>query len=247
MFNKCKVCSSDSCDAVNLALAAGCSAAMASRKYSLPVDSVLRHKRNHLPPELIRKARRKQLIGESKFNLEELREHESENLLARLVRQRVSLLALIEKMGETDPRGAVQGHKALLFNLEVEGKLLGEIGRVAPATINQNLIVSADYLKLRQLLLSALRPFPQARAAVLAALRSVESVSDPDATKQITDDPTIATGNRPECNEGGVLETESVASVESPAALAVEEGFAWSEIPAADEPVTTGTSMIVRA
>ena len=168
-------------------------------------------------------------------------------MLSRLVRQRVSLLALIEKMGETDPRGAVQGHKALLFNLEVEGKLLGEIGRVAPATINQNLIVSADYLKLRQLLLSALRPFPQARAAVLAALRSVESVSDPDATKQITDDPTIATGNRPECNEGGVLETESVASVESPAALAVEEGFAWSEIPAADEPVTTGTSMIVRA
>src|SRR5216683_6849857 len=81
-------------------------------------------------------------------------------------------------MQETDPRGSVMGHKALLFNLEVEGKLLGEIGRVAPATINQNLIVSADYLKLRQLLLSALRPFPAARAAVLAALRSVESVTD---------------------------------------------------------------------
>src|SRR5216683_5185205 len=153
-------------------------------------------------------------------------------------------------MGETDPRGAVQGHKALLFNLEVEGKLLGEIGRVSPATINQNLIVSADYLKLRQLLLSALRPFPQARAAVLAALRSVESVSDPDAPKQIEamSDPTIATDNRPECNEGGVLETESVASVESPQALELTEGFAWSDIPAPTEadPRTTAMTVMVR-
>src|SRR5216683_250559 len=151
-------------------------------------------------------------------------------------------------MGETDPRGAVQGHKALLFNLEVEGKLLGEIGRVSPATINQNLIVSADYLRLRQLLLSALRPFPQARAAVLAALRSVESVTDPDQPKQIADESTIATDGTLEHDSGGALGNAAVASVESPGALEVIEGFAWSEIPATEEadPQTTA-SMIVRA
>ncbi len=246
---KCSVCSSDSQAAVDLALAFGCSVAMASRKYSLSMDAVRRHKRNHLPIELVRKARRKQLIGEAKFNVEQLREHESENLLARLVRQRISLLSLIEKMQESDPRGAVQGHKALLFNLEVEAKMLGELGVHTQNTTVQNLVIAPEYLKLRQLLNEALKPYPQARAAVVAALRSVEQASDPDA-KQI-DGPTIAADDHLERDERGVLETVAAVSVEpseSVGALEVTEGFAWSELgstPEAD-PQTTA-AVIIRA
>src|SRR5260370_18057076 len=103
-------------------------------------------------------------------------------------------------MQESDPRGAGMAHKAVLINIEIEGKLLGELGQHTQNTTVQNLVIAPEYLRLRQLLLGALRPYPQARAAVLAALRSVESVSDPDEPKQleVLSDPTIATGDRPE-------------------------------------------------
>jgi hypothetical protein len=234
-----------------MALASGCSVAQAARKFSLSVDAVRRHKRNHLPPELIRKARSRQLLGEQKYNLEELRRHESENLLARLVRQRLDLLKLIGAMETNDPRGAVRGHHTLLANLELEGKLLGELGQHATTNIQQNLVIAPEYPKLRQLLLSALKPYPAARQAVLAALRSVESATDLDSPKQI-DGPTIGTDDSPEhpTRSGTALGDVAVPSVGLSTATPaeIEEGFAWSELGTTSEadPQTTA-SVIIRA
>lgn len=248
----CSICRNDQCAAVDQALANGLSAAQASRRFSLSVDSLRRHKKNHIPPEVIRKARRRQLLGEQKYNLEELRQHESENLLARLVRQRLDLLKLIGSMETNDPRGAVRGHATLLQNLELEGKLLGELGQHATTNIQQNLIVAPEYLRLRQLLNEALRPFPAARQAVLAALRSVESSTDPNEPKRL-EGSTIDADDRPELStgSGGALDTVAASPVEpspSAPALEAEEGWAWSELGSQPEaePQTTA-AYIIRA
>jgi hypothetical protein len=42
--------------------------------------------------------------------------------------------------------------------------------------VNQNLVISPDYLQLRQALLKALAPYPEARRAVVEILRSLEDV-----------------------------------------------------------------------
>ena len=62
----------------------------------------------------------------------------------------------------------------LIRNLELTGKLLGELG--SGVTINTVLLAGhPEYLQLRHSLMAALRKYPKARQAVMTALRTVEA------------------------------------------------------------------------
>jgi hypothetical protein len=67
---------------------------------------------------------------------------------------------------------AIQAHGRITTNLELTGKLLDAFASHAP--IHQNITISADYLKLRSMLLAALKQFPEARRAILDILRGSE-------------------------------------------------------------------------
>jgi hypothetical protein len=116
------------------------------------------------------------------IDLEALQTSESEGLLAQLVTQRARLQTHSEMATELgDVRSAVACERAITTNLELVGKLLGQLVQRHEVR-STSLLVSPDYLQLRSALVTALQPFPEAARAVAHALHLLES----DAAKDIT-------------------------------------------------------------
>jgi len=114
-------------------------------------------------------------------SLQELRRDESEGLLGHIVNQRGRIYSLLDRAEEEDFRLAIGLHARLTANIELEARLLNEIGGHT-TTVTQNLIVAPAYLQLRAALLRALAPgeFAAARKAVVSALRSIEAPQPDD-------------------------------------------------------------------
>jgi len=69
-------------------------------------------------------------------------------------------------------------------NLELTGKLLGDLG--IGSTTNVNVLVLPAYVEMRVAVVQALAPFPEARQAVAAALHQLESKAAADITSTET-------------------------------------------------------------
>src|SRR5262249_48098257 len=140
-------------------------------------DAVYRHRKKHMPPQL-----RAQLLAGPllDIDLDKLKEQESQSLLANLVSLRHRLFASLDTAEANGDGGMVSRVAGQLHhNLEITGKLLGDLG-VGSTTINNVLLVPA-YLTMRVELVRALAPYPEARAAVAAVLAKLEG----DAAKVI--------------------------------------------------------------
>jgi hypothetical protein len=141
-----------------------------ARRFKVGSDSLYRHARNHLPPQL----RAKLITGpDLDIDLERLRETESASLLGNLVALRHRLFASLdaaEEAGDANmvSRVANQLHR----NFEVVGKLLGDLS--TGTTINNNVLILPAYVELRVELVRALSPYPDARQAVAAVLHQIE-------------------------------------------------------------------------
>ena len=61
------------------------------------------------------------------------------------------------------------------------GRLTGELQRGPLLNIQNNVLVNPDYMKAIARIVSAVAPYPQAREAVIAALRDLEAESAPPA------------------------------------------------------------------
>jgi hypothetical protein len=137
------------------------------------VDSIGRHKKNHMPPQL--QAALLAAGRPTNIDLEELRKSESEGLLQHLVAQRGRLYALLDTCEDFgDVRAAATVHDKIISNLSLTARLLGEIA-TASVSVQTNLIVTPEYLHLRQALLQALQPFKGARQAVVNCLKTIET------------------------------------------------------------------------
>lgn len=109
----------------------------------------------------------------SEIDLEQLQRSESEGLLGSLIAQRARLQMLSEMAFEAGELGAATSvERAITQSLELTSKLLGMI---VTRTSTTNILISADYIKLRQTIIAALRPFPEAAQAVGAALAGLET------------------------------------------------------------------------
>jgi len=177
----CTCCAHRERAAIDLALARGVSMNALAKRYGIGSDSLYRHRKNHLPPQL-----RAQLIAGPSIegvDLDKLRETESQSLLANLVALRHRLFASLdtaEEAGDGNMLARVAGQ--LHRNMELVGKLLGDLS--AGTTINNNVLVLPAYVTLRVELVRALQPFPEARQAVAAVLHRMEG----DAAKEIEAD-----------------------------------------------------------
>ena len=167
---QCTVCGHREHAAIDLGLARGVSLGALARRYRLGHDSIYRHSKNHLPPQL----RAALLAGpDVDIDLDKLRETESQSLLANLIAIRRRLFASLdtaEEHGDGNMISRVAGQ--LHHNLEITGKLLGDLG-VGSTTIN-NVLVMPAYVEMRVELVRALAPFPEARQAVAAVLHTIE-------------------------------------------------------------------------
>jgi hypothetical protein len=147
-------------------------------RFQCSPDSLARHARNHLTPQM--RAAILTAQKPSEIDLEALQRSEAEGLLAQLVTQRARLqqhsdLALELGNGPV----AIAAERAITSNLELVGKLLGTLVHRHEVT-RTSILVSADYLQLRQAIVGALRNFPDAAKAVGAALHQIERAAARD-------------------------------------------------------------------
>ena len=151
-----------------------------ANRFGVSKDAVQRHGANHLSP-----VQRAAILAHAKpqpIDLDQLRVSESEGLLTQLVTQRARLQTHAELAATLgDVRGAVAAENAITGNLALVGKLLGQLVQRHDVR-HTSILVSPDYLRLRQVLTTALRPCPDAARAVAAELYRLES----DAAKDIT-------------------------------------------------------------
>ena len=157
---------------IEIGLAMGMAVKSLAKKYGFDKQVLYRYKRD-MPPA--RKAAILSAHTSPGVDLDKLRIVESEGLLAHLISQRGrchEAIDLAQKYGDLKAWHSFEGD--ITRNLELTGKLLGELG--AGTTVNTILLVGhPQYLQLRHTLMTALIKYPAAKKAVLAALRSVET------------------------------------------------------------------------
>jgi hypothetical protein len=174
---KCSICRHREKAAIYLALARRVSVNALAKRYELGPDAIYRHSRNHLPPQL----RANLLAGpDTEVDLDHLKATESQSLLATLVAVRHRLFGALD-MAEEHGDGFMLTRvtSQLHTNLELTGKLLGDLGVGHHTTIN-SFLIGSEYVAVRLALVNALRPHPDAARAVAAVLHAIESKAAAD-------------------------------------------------------------------
>lgn len=176
----CQVCNSPHRHSVDVALAHGLGHDAIGKRYGLSPHSVQRHGKNHLSPQMM--AAVQHALHPSAVDLDALKVSEGENLLQHLVHQRARIGQHIElAVSIGDAGAAIRGEAAITNNLQLVSKLLGVLVNVHE-TRHQHILTHPDYLRLREVLLRALAPFPDARIAVGRALAGIETQAAEDIT-----------------------------------------------------------------
>ncbi|WP_395710469.1 hypothetical protein [Reyranella sp.] len=181
---RCSICRHPKRHLLEVGLTYGVPHRALAARYECSPDALQRHAQNHLSA-----ATRAAILANRKptdVDLSALRTSEAEGLLGQLISQRARLQQHADfalSVGNT--AGAVAAERTILSNLETVGKLLGTLAQHHTVT-HTSVLVSADYLKLRQVLITALRPFPDAARAVGTALAALESEAAADITARAT-------------------------------------------------------------
>jgi hypothetical protein len=154
----CSVCRHPERNAIDRALVTGEPDTIVSAKFrELSDDAVRRHRESHLPQRLA-KAHAVAEVAQADALLEQVR---------TLHRRALAILDQAESAG--DLRSALGGIREARGCLELLGRLEGELP--SPTV---NLIVSAQWIQLRGLILQVLRAHPKAQQDVAAALQSYD-------------------------------------------------------------------------
>ncbi|MFL5269503.1 MAG: hypothetical protein ACJ8AH_23430 [Stellaceae bacterium] len=159
-------------------LAAGASIKGTARKFEIDYHALRRHWINHVSAE----ARATYIAGAgaTKYQLEEIVADES---VALIDHYRIIRNALYRGFGAASEAG--DGNALALLagrlheNLRESGRLTGELQRGPLLNIQNNLLINSDYSKAIALIVGAVAPYPEAREAVIAALRDLDETSAP--------------------------------------------------------------------
>lgn len=166
---------------IEIGLANGVSLRALGKRYGLHESQLSRYRKNHMSEELVARLRVRGLRSDEE--LAEVREIESKSLLDHLVYQRARAYAVADRARDIAHDDAeLRAIESAGRASERIGKLLGEMGAVINNTTNNlqvNLTSSPDYHILRTRLIRALRPYPEAQAAVAGALADLEGVDEP--------------------------------------------------------------------
>lgn len=176
--NPCQVCEHPDRASIELGLANNVPGRVLGKRYGIHHDAVFRHGRNHIPPEVRAKLMTRGRM--TPLELENLRQTESEGVLHHLVAVRARLYSYMDEAEQqTDYKGAATIGNAVLRNLEVTAKLLGDL-HTGTVNVTNNLLVMPEFHALRTSIMQALRGHPQARADVVKALHGFESPDLPN-------------------------------------------------------------------
>ena len=198
--NRCTVCAHERRHQIEIGLVHRVPYRVLARRYDLKISALHNHRHKHLTPQIAAAILAQQKPTE--IDLEALQASESEGLLAQLVGQRARLQVHSELASDLgDVKAAVACERAITSNLELVGKLLGQLVHRHEVR-STSILVSPDYLQLRATLVNALQSFPEAARAVGAALHALESKAASDITANAS--------RRPPMIEARVAEPEVV-------------------------------------
>ena len=157
---------------IERALAMGIPAKHVARRFGYTSSSIGRY-RDRMPPQL-KAAIAAAVLKPKEADLDRLRIEESEGILGNLANQRARLLLCQDECTE---QGAIEQvamlARTIHSNIQLVGRYLGLFAQHHVSTA-VNILISEDYLRLRQALTLALHPFPDARRAVAAELHRLE-------------------------------------------------------------------------
>jgi hypothetical protein len=174
---ECGVCAHPDRASIELGLANRIALRTLSKRYGLSIDAIHRHRHKHMDATLTAQLMTRGRLTE--IDLDHLRITESEGILHHLVTTRARLYRAIDA---TDDAGnhmeSARITGILLKNLELTAKLLGELS-AGSTSLTVNVLASEEYFGLRVAIMQALKPFPEARAAVAHALQGYESPTLP--------------------------------------------------------------------
>jgi hypothetical protein len=150
----CTVCEHRDREAIDRALVGDASNRSVASLYDVSEAAVRRHKANHLPAKLVMAEQAAEVA-------------EADNLLDQVRDLQSRTLAILEAAEETrQHRTALGAIREARSNLELLAKLLGELD--SRPTVN--ILVSAEWLELRAVIVGALEHYSEARGAVLRAI-----------------------------------------------------------------------------
>lgn len=156
---RCTVCHHDQHEVIDTALASGDSLASVARRFGLSPDAVRRHRIGHLSAALKAVQAERETAG-ARTALDRL-----EALHDRAER----VLAAAEAEGKASL--SLQAIRELRSTVELIARLTGELDD-RPQVQVLNVTASPEWDALRGVVLSALRPFPEAGRAVALALEA---------------------------------------------------------------------------
>src|ERR1700751_4648411 len=175
---ECQGCSHLDRVRIERLLAAGGSVKGTARKFEIDYHALRRHWINHVSSE----ARTAYIAGPgaTKDQLEEIVADESLALIDhyRIVRSALYKgFAAASELGDGNALALLAGR--LHENLRDSGRLTGELQHGPLLNIQNNVLLNPDYLNTIARIVSAVAPYPEARAAVIAALRDLDAASAP--------------------------------------------------------------------
>jgi hypothetical protein len=178
---RCRVCHHESFAQIELALVSGIPLRVVAARYGLRKSSLYRHRLNHM--SAVHRAALLVARKPSEVDLEALERDESEGLLSQIVAQRARLTTFAaECMAKGNVSGAIAAERALTEGLTLSSRLLGQL--ISRHEVRHaHVTLTADYLRLRTLLIEELRGHPDLAARIAARMRELEA----DAAQAITD------------------------------------------------------------
>jgi hypothetical protein len=162
-------------------VAAGASIKGTARKFEIDYHALRRHWINHVSAEV--RAAYITGAGATKDRLEIVVADESLSLIDhyRIVRGALyKSFATATEVGDSNSLALLAGR--LHENFRDCGRLTGELQRGPLLNIQNNVLVNPDYTKAIAQIVSAVAPYPEAREAVVAALRDLDAASTPART-----------------------------------------------------------------
>lgn len=154
-MQKCKVCNHTEVATINKLLVDGMSVRDIAGRYNISKSSIYRHKTSCLPSTLV-KAREVEQIANADELLKQIQDLQSKTL------------AILEKNTGKDDRIALTAIREARSNLDLIGRLLGELDTSPKVGI---LIANSEWVEVRTAIIDALQPYTDAKRAVINALR----------------------------------------------------------------------------
>lgn len=182
MGRRCTVCDHPQRAAIDRELARGVSLRKTAEKFGISDSAAFRHRRHHLAPHLARaleearadraaelvperEAQRAQEIGQALDVVQQLRAINS------------ACLEVLSKARASEKHSTLLGAVNRIHRqIELQARLLGELQEGQTV----NVLVAPEWHRVRLVVVEALRPYPDARAAVTKALAALPGAAGGD-------------------------------------------------------------------